>query len=501
VGAVKRFGLLLGAALTIAGCGGDNGPSSLTSVVITGDSTVGLHGTLQLSAIALAGNRVVTTGLTFVWISSDTLTLRVSQTGLVTGAGLGTASITVAAVPQVSTPVTSDPFVVRSRVARIVFQPFDISLSSLHDTLIVNADVRDAQGTTVPGMPVTWVTRDPAIVTVADSGIHKAIVAAVGVGTTRVVATANGISDSLTATVQQVPASVAITPGSFSTLTAFGRTVQATCVALDAMGDTIPNHQCNWSVLSAGVVSVNPATSHTTTVTGVGNGTASIQAQAAAGVTASSPVSVNQVPKTVVISPANFGTPDVTMTTSQSAPFFAAVVDSLDHPALEDSVVWTSSDSTRASPAATATLDSTVITTFALAGAATITATAGPASGTRVVNVSASPISFATDVQNIFNTSTPACTNCHPSAAGMNLTAGSSYASIVNQNASEVPALKRVRPFMPDSSYLVHKIQGTQTTVGGTGARMPLGCSGSGCLPNASINLIRNWILQGALQN
>jgi len=61
--------------------------------------------------------------------------------------------------------------------------------------------------------------------------------------------------------------------------------------------------------------------------------------------------------------------------------------------------------------------------------------------------------------------------------------------------------MKRVRPFMPDSSYLVHKIQGTQTTVGGTGARMPLGCSGSGCLPNASINLIRNWILQGALQH
>jgi hypothetical protein len=118
-----------------------------------------------------------------------------------------------------------------------------------------------------------------------------------------------------------------------------------------------------------------------------------------------------------------------------------------------------------------------------------------------VVNVSSSPISFANDVQTIFTTSSPPCTNCHPSAAGMNLTAGSSYGSIVNQNASEVPAMKRVRPFMPDSSYLVHKIQGTQNTVGGSGARMPLGCSGNGCLSNASINIIRNWILQGALQN
>jgi uncharacterized protein YjdB len=497
---MKRCCLLLGVALTIAGCSNDTGPSSLSSVVITGDSTVGLNGTLQLTATALAGN-VPVAGLMFVWISSDSTNVRVSQTGLVTGVHLGSASITAVAVPAVSAPVTSDPLVIRTRIARIVFAPFDIAMTSRHDTLIVSADARDAQNTSVPGIPFTWSSGNTGIVTVADSGLHKAIVAAAGYGTARIVATADGVSDSLTATVQQVPATVAIMPTSFSTLTAFGRSVQATCIAVDSAGDTIPNHLCNWSVLSAGVVSVNPATAHTTTVTAVGNGTASIQAQAIAGVAASQPITVKQVPKTILISPANFGTPDVTMKTNQSAPFFAAVFDSLDHPALEDSVTWTSSDSTRAAPAAAATLDSTLITTFAATGAATITATAGPASATRVVNVSASPVSFATDVQPIFNTSTPACTSCHPSAAGMDLTAGSSYANIVNQNAAEVPAMKRVRPFMPDSSYLVHKIQGTQNSVGGTGARMPLGCSGNGCLSNASINLIRNWILQGALQN
>ena len=498
---MKRCCLLLAAVLTIAACGRDAGPSTLSSVVVTGDSTVGLNGTLQLSATALAGNRPLTTGLTFVWTSSDTTRVRVSQTGLVTGVQLGSATITVSAVPQTGTLVTSDPHVIRTRIARIVFRPFDISLASRHDTVILVADARDAQGTSVSGLGFTWVSRDTGIVTVADSGPHKAIVAAVGYGTTHVVATVDRVSDSVTAAVEQVPATVSIVPSSFSVLTAFGRSVHATCIAVTAAGDTIPNHLCNWSVLSAGVVSVNPVTADTTTVTAVGNGTASIQAQAAPGVVASTPITVNQVPKTVQISPANFGTPDVTMTTNQSAPFFAAVFDSLDHPALADSVVWTSSDSTRASPAATVTLDSTVITTFALTGATTITATAGPASATRVVNVSATPISFATDVQAIFNTSTPPCTNCHPSAAGMDLRAGSSYASVVDQNASEVPAMKRVRPFMPDSSYLIHKIQGTQNTVGGTGARMPLGCSGNGCLPNASINIIRNWILQGALQN
>ena len=172
--------------------------------MITGDSTVGLNGTLQLTAIALAGNRPVTSGLTFVWFSSDSTKLRVSRTGLVTALQLGSASIRVDAVPQVSTPVTSDPFLIRSRIGRIVFQPFDISLTSRNDTLIVSADARDALNSSVPGIPVTWVSRNTGIVTVADSGIHKAIVAAAGYGTTRIVGTADGVSDSLTVTVQQV---------------------------------------------------------------------------------------------------------------------------------------------------------------------------------------------------------------------------------------------------------------------------------------------------------
>lgn len=209
---MKRFWLLLGAALTFAGCGGDSGPSStVTLVVISGDSTVDLHGTRQLTATALAGNTPITVGLTWVWFSSDSTVLRVSQTGLVTALSLGTASITATAVPQVTAPISSSPYLMRSRIARIVFQPFDISLVSLHDTLILSADARDAQNTSVPGIPFTWVSRNPAIVTVADSGVHKAIVAAVGNGTTRVVATANGMSDSLTATVQAA-ASAAITP-------------------------------------------------------------------------------------------------------------------------------------------------------------------------------------------------------------------------------------------------------------------------------------------------
>jgi len=64
--------------------------------------------------------------------------------------------------------------------------------------------------------------------------------------------------------------------------------------------------------------------------------------------------------------------------------------------------------------------------------------------------------------------------------------------------ASNESALLRVKAGDPDSSYLVHKIQGTQGTVGGSGGRMPLGRSP---LSQDNINTIRDWISAGALNN
>jgi hypothetical protein len=209
-------------------------------------------------------------------------------------------------------------------------------------------------------------------------------------------------------------------------------------------------------------------------------------------------VRVDQIPATIVISPANFGTPDVIMKTNQTAPFYAAVEDSLGNPALQDTVTWSTNNSGVANVAGTSSLDSTVISTFAVAGTATITATASPVSASRVVNVSSTPISFGTSVVTVF---TASCAGCHPPNQSLDLTASQAFSNIVGVNSAQLPALKRVRPFRPDSSYLIHKIQGTQSTVGGGGARMPLGCAGAGCLSNTVINTIRNWILQGALNN
>ncbi|MFQ5705012.1 MAG: hypothetical protein ACE5HT_13455 [Gemmatimonadales bacterium] len=108
-------------------------------------------------------------------------------------------------------------------------------------------------------------------------------------------------------------------------------------------------------------------------------------------------------------------------------------------------------------------------------------------------------VTFSGSVQPIF-TARCALSECHAGSApvqDMSLEPGKAFADIVNVE-SNVATLKRIRPFLPDSSYLVHKIQGTQTTVGGSGARMPLrNC----CLSQDEIDVIRTWVKAGAPNN
>ncbi len=89
---------------------------------------------------------------------------------------------------------------------------------------------------------------------------------------------------------------------------------------------------------------------------------------------------------------------------------------------------------------------------------------------------------------------TPICSVCHAGATaplGFRLDEASAFAMLVNAPSVEVPALRRVSPGSPDSSYLIQKLEG-HAAVGG---QMPLGQTP---LPQATINIIRQWIANGA---
>ena len=98
---------------------------------------------------------------------------------------------------------------------------------------------------------------------------------------------------------------------------------------------------------------------------------------------------------------------------------------------------------------------------------------------------------------------TPICSGCHngsnpPTGAlpgSQNLTAGSSFANVVNVQSIEVPALLRVKPNDPANSYLIRKLEGA---AGIQGSRMPLG---GPFLDQATIDLVKAWIASGAPNN
>jgi hypothetical protein len=92
------------------------------------------------------------------------------------------------------------------------------------------------------------------------------------------------------------------------------------------------------------------------------------------------------------------------------------------------------------------------------------------------------------------NVFTPICTACHVGATapqGLRLDEANSYALLVGVSSAEVPALQRVRPGDPDNSYLIQKLEGSATV----GEQMPLGMTP---LPQADIDVIRQWITDGA---
>jgi len=131
-------------------------------------------------------------------------------------------------------------------------------------------------------------------------------------------------------------------------------------------------------------------------------------------------------------------------------------------------------------------------------GTASITATFDGVSDAVPVGIVASA-NFGGDVEPIFGGNC-ALSGCHVAPnppEGMELSVGAAYDNIVNVKSGESP-LDRVEPGDPDASYLIHKLQGTQGTVGGGGSQMPLN---SAALPEGTIDIIRAWIQTGAQNN
>lgn len=98
------------------------------------------------------------------------------------------------------------------------------------------------------------------------------------------------------------------------------------------------------------------------------------------------------------------------------------------------------------------------------------------------------------EIQKQIFTPTCATSGCHGSSgtqAGLNLTEGRSYNSLVNVNSVLYPNLKRVVPGKSSESLLIQVLNHTSPT------KMPPG----GKLEQSQIDSIAAWIDKGALNN
>src|SRR5436190_4665567 len=345
-------------------------PVPVASVTVSPASPslrVGTTVALTATTLDSAGNTL--TGRTLTWSSSNGAVATVSGSGVVTGAAVGTATITATSEGKSGSATITVSTV---PVATVTVAPPSAGLNT-GQTVQLSATTRDSLGNVLAGRVVTWGSSAPSVATVTSGGL----VTGVAAGTATMTATSEGKSGTSAITVTFVPvATVTVTPASANL--AVGQTVQLTATTKDANGNTLTGRTITWSsgntavatVTTSGSVKGVTAGSATITATSEGqSGTAAITVPAPAPVAS---VSVNPASASVQV--------------GQTVQLVATPRDANGNPLTGRTITWGSSNT------AVATVTASGLVTGLVIGSATITATSEGQSGSSAITVTAPPI-------------------------------------------------------------------------------------------------------------
>lgn len=103
--------------------------------------------------------------------------------------------------------------------------------------------------------------------------------------------------------------------------------------------------------------------------------------------------------------------------------------------------------------------------------------------------------SFSKDVAPLLKARCAICHLTGKEAGNIALHPAAAYDNLVGVKSVVAKSMNRVEPGKPEASYLVAKLDGTHVAQGGSGTRMPFGAPP---LPQAQVDLIKEWIKAGA---
>ncbi len=351
---------------------------SATSVVLQPSATA------QATAALLDGSGTPTTNRVLAWTSSNHAVATVSASGVVTAIAKGTANIVAT-----SEGVTGSLAITVPTVTTINITAPNSNALQPTQTTQATATLLDVGGATATNRIITWSSSTPSVATVSATGLVTAHVA----GTATITVTSEGVTGTLSVIVPAVN-TVTVT-ATASSLTA-GATAQATATLRDANSVLATNRAVAWSSAAPAIVTVSA------------NGLATAVAVGSATISATSEGKTGVFTFTVVAAGGSItlNTPQNTLMVNAQTQVTAVVTDAVGAVISNPSLVWTSSDSARA------TVSQSGLVKQVAGGpmkSVTITARSGTATQTSVIQLVGHPSETIAELPRVYmNTALPA---------------------------------------------------------------------------------------------
>ncbi|MEN9817596.1 MAG: hypothetical protein RLZ32_1476 [Gemmatimonadota bacterium] len=194
------------------------------------------------------------TGRPIVWSSDNETVATVSASGLVATRRAGTARIRAASAEYPAVTCETAVTAVDPRIAQVVITPRTGALRVGIPRGFSVTLLDSVQGAIPPGRVVTWSTPTPTVASVTAAGI----VTGLALGTARLVATAEGVADTVTLAVTRIPVGgVTVTPLQATVYENQQQAFRATVT--DSVGTEVTDRAVEWTSSDPARASVSAA--------------------------------------------------------------------------------------------------------------------------------------------------------------------------------------------------------------------------------------------------